>query len=122
MPDKTPTVSFHYIKSNFFRVLHTDGAVGSITPGGLIFVGLYNERAAIPQVMVHEITEAGQVGAEHQGERVGKKGVVREIEVGAMMSVETAKSLVTWLQEKIDLVQKLRMTAELEKDKNAPLH
>ena len=116
MPDETPpTVQFHYIKSNLFRVVHTDGAIGNITPGGLIFVGFYSERAAIPQVMFHDITEGGQVGAERQEERITKKGIVREIELGAMMSVETATSLITWLQEKIDLVQKLRKTAELEK-------
>ncbi len=120
MPEEPPTVvQFHYIKSNFFRVLHVDGAVGNVTPGGLIFVGFYNERAAIPQVMIHEVTDAGQVGIERQGERVGKKGIVREVEVGAMMSAETATSLIAWLQEKIDLIHKLRKTAGLEKSQNA---
>ena len=120
MPEQTPTlVSFHYIKSNLFRVIHVDGAVGNVTPSGLIFLGLFNDRAAIPRMMVHEITEAGQVGAEHQDERVSKKGIVREIETGAIMSVETATSLIEWLQEKIDLVNKLRKTAELEKSQDA---
>ena len=82
MPSEMPTVvPFHYIKSNFFRVFHTDGAVGNVTPSGLIFIGFYSERGAIPQIMVHDITEAGQVGAERQDERVGKKGVVREVEI-----------------------------------------
>jgi hypothetical protein len=121
MPDDTPpVVQFHYIKSNLFRVVHTDGAIGNVTPSGLIFVGLYSERAAIPQIMVHEITEAGQVGPERLDERVTKKGIVREVEVGATMSVETATSVITWLQEKIDLVHKLKKTAELDKSKNAP--
>lgn len=123
MPKDIPgVVQYHYIKSNFFRVVHTDGALGSVTPGGLIFIGLYSERAAIPQIMVHEITETGQVGVERQDEREGKKGIVREIEVGAIMSIETATSFVTWLQEKIDLIQKLKKTAQLEKEKDAPLH
>ncbi|MBZ5524128.1 MAG: hypothetical protein LAP21_17975 [Acidobacteriia bacterium] len=116
MTDQTPpVVPFHYIKSNLFRVVHVDGALGNVTPSGLIFVGLYSERAAIPQTMVHEITETGQIGPEHQDERIAKPGIVREVDLGAIMSVETAVSLVTWLQEKIDLVQKLRKTAELEK-------
>lgn len=123
MTDETPTtVQFHYIKSNSFRVLHADGAVGSITPAGLIFVGLYSERTPIPQMMMHEITGAGQVGSEREDERVGKKGVVREVEVGAMMSAETAVALIVWLQEKIDIIHKLRKTAQLGEEKNAPLH
>jgi hypothetical protein len=28
------TLDYHYIKSNFFRVIHVDGIVGSITPNG----------------------------------------------------------------------------------------
>ena len=113
--DTPPVVQFHYIKSNLFRVVHTDGAVGNLTPAGLIFVGLYSERAAIPQIMVHDITEAGQVGSEHVEERITRKGIVREVEFGAIMSAEVAKSLVTWLQEKIDLIQKLRKPEPDEK-------
>ncbi|MGH9496184.1 MAG: hypothetical protein ACRD3B_14390 [Candidatus Sulfotelmatobacter sp.] len=122
MPDDVPkSVPFHYIKSNSFRVVHTDGAVGNVTPSGLIFVGFYSERSAIPQMMVHEITETGQIGTEHLDERVTKKGIVREVEVGATMSVEVAKTIVAWLQERIDLVQKLKKTAELGKT-DAPMH
>src|ERR1700686_3831303 len=120
------TIPFHYIKSNEFRVLHADGAVGSVTPGGLIFLGIYSERAPIPQLMTHEITDAGQVGPEHVDERVSKKGVVREVEIGAMMSAEVATQVIAWLQEKVDLIHKLRTTAQKDKDKekddNAPVH
>jgi|SRR5208337_4819594 len=120
MADETPsTVPFHYIKSNFFRVIHTDGVVGSVAPSGLIFVGFYSERAAIPQIMVHEITDAGQVGIERLDERVTKKGIVREVEVGATMSIEVATLFVAWLQEKIDLVHKLRKAAESGRTDNA---
>jgi hypothetical protein len=119
MSEEMPTsVPFHYIKSNSFRVLHTDGAVGSVTPSGLIFLGLYSERSAIPQFMVHELTEEGQIGKERIEERVAKKGIVREVEVGATMNVDVAASLIVWLQEKIDFVNKLKKTAELEKIQN----
>ena len=122
MPDSTvpSSLSFYYIKSNFFRVLHVDGLIGGPTPSGLIFVSLYNERAAIPQITTHDITEGGQIGTEHLDERVSKKGVVREVEVGLVMSVETASSVVAWLQEKIDLTTKMRSTKEEEKDANEP--
>jgi hypothetical protein len=119
MSDETPnTVPFHYIKSNLFRVLHADGIVGGPTPNGLIFLGFYSERAAIPQITVHEITEGGQVGAERPDERVSKKGIVREVEIGATMSVETATSVITWLQEKVDLIQKVRKAAEIGRVQN----
>lgn len=123
MPNESPAkVAFNYIKSNSFRVAHVDGAIGHVTPAGLIFAGLYSERTAIPQVMVHQITEAGQVGAESASERLGKEGIVREVEVGAMMSLETATALVTWLQSQIELIQKLRESAKVNEVKDARLH
>ena len=121
MPTDKTTVEFHYIKSNAFRVVHMDGAMGGITPAGLIFVSLYSERPAIPQTMVHELTEEGQIGAERTEERVGKKGVVREIEIGAQMSVETAVNFVKWLQDRIELVKKLKPAPEQE-EKDASIH
>ena len=110
MPEKQPSsaVAFHYIKGNSFRVFHADGAIGNITPAGLIFVGFYSERAAIPQTMVHEITEEGQVGPELPEGRVTKEGIVRELDAGAVMSVETAKSFVKWLQSQIEIAQQLK--------------
>ncbi len=122
MSSDVPTVSFHYIKSGQFRVAHVDGAIGNLTPGGLIFVALYSERAAIPQMMVHEITEGGEIGPEHQEERLGKKGIVREIEMGAVMSVETANAFIRWLQQQVGLLEKLRKSAEQERGQDAPLH
>ena len=46
-----PSVKFHYIKSNSFRVLHVDGSLGGITPGRNIFVSLFSERGALPQII-----------------------------------------------------------------------
>ena len=122
MPTDKTKIKFNYIKSNAFRVVHVDGAIGGITPAGLIFVSLYSERGAIPQVMVHDVTEAGQVGAERPEERLSKEGIVREVEVGGTMSVETATSFVKWLQDQIDLVNKLKSGAGEEKEKNASVH
>ncbi len=99
---------FHYIKGNYFRPIHVDGIIGNVTPAGLIFAALYSERASIPQLMVHVITESGQIGPEVPEDRQAKSGVVRDVEVGAIMSVETAKSVVDWLRTQIDLVERLR--------------
>jgi hypothetical protein len=66
--------------------------------------------------MVHKITETGQVGDEDPEARVGKKGIVREIECGAMVSVETATAIIGWLQTQISLVEKLRATAAQSKE------
>ena len=72
-------VPFNYIKSNGFRVIHVDGAIGSITPRGLIHAALYSERMPIPQVVVHPVGPDGSLLPPVQQE--GRAGVVREVEV-----------------------------------------
>ena len=96
---------FHYIKANQFRVIHVDGAYGGVTPRGLIHMSFYSERYPIPQVTAHYITAEGQLGDEIPEERVSRDGPIREIEVGVVIDVTTARALVEWLNEKIKLIE-----------------
>ena len=68
--------------------------------------------------MIHDMTEGGQIGAEHIDERVSKQGIVREVGVGLILSVETAASIVGWLQDKINLINKLKAPPEPGKETN----
>ena len=103
LPEK---VKFHFIKSNHFRVVHVDGAHGGITPDGHIFAAMFNTRAPIPQISVQRV-EDNKLGGEIREERVSKDGLVREVEVGLMMNLNTAESLHRWLGEKIATLRKV---------------
>lgn len=98
-PDR---VVFEYLKSQYFRVIHADGAIGSVTPHGHIHVAIYSERPAIPRKMAFARTDQGALGAELPEERVAREGIVREMDVDIIMSVAVAESLKTWLSTKID--------------------
>lgn len=98
-------ITFHYIKSNHFRIVHADGAWGGITPRGLLQINLYSERQPIPKQTVYPL-EGEKLGTELLDRRQSRDGPVREMEVGAMIDLNTARSLRNWLDEKI---------AELEK-------
>jgi len=100
-------VRFHYIKSNHFRVIHVDGAHGGITPTGMIQVAFHNDRSPIPQQVVSTVHENGTLGREIAEERVSRDGVVREVEVEAIMSLDTARALRKWLDEKIQSLEDL---------------
>jgi hypothetical protein len=54
-------VPFNYIKSSGFRVIHVDGAIGSVTPRGLIHAALFSERMPTPRVTVHPIAPDGNL-------------------------------------------------------------
>ena len=96
-----PRLRFDLIKSNFFRVIHSDGAWGGITPQGKIHMAFYNERPAIPKQVTHEVTAEGNLGAEIADERIARDAIVREVEVEVIMDLETAKRLREWLDDKI---------------------
>ncbi len=107
MPQEQPDqVRFHYLKSDFFRVLHVDGVHGGISPRGQIQMAVFNERLPIPQQSVYKLVDGG-LGEEISDERIQKEGIIREVEAELLMSVDTARSLVAWLKEKIELIEKL---------------
>lgn len=92
------SVRYNYIKSGHFRVIHVDGAYGGLTGHGFIHAAVYSERPTIPQVTEAEFVEGGTL-TEHPVEK--KDGMVREVEADLVMSLETAKALREWLDDKI---------------------
>ncbi len=98
-------VTINYIKSNFFRVIHVDGITGGITPSSDIYMTLFSERFSIPKKLVFELDSEGSVESEIVEERDDLDSVIREIDVNAVMKVETAKALVEWLQNMIALAE-----------------
>ena len=104
MANKNPSssITFHYIKSNEFRVIHADGVWGGATPRSYITMSFYSERVPIPQTITHEVKE-GILGSEQN--RSSKDGIIREVEVEVMIDLVMAKSLIPWLQEKIDQLE-----------------
>jgi hypothetical protein len=97
--EASKTVTFHYLKGQDFRVVHVDGGVGGITPQGLIHLAVYAERAAIPQLLVHDVDAAGNLG--EIKETVSKPGVVRELQVDLIFTRPVAEGIYKWLGEKL---------------------
>jgi hypothetical protein len=92
-------VPFHYLKSGHFHTIHVDGAYGGPTPRGLFSMALFSERNPLPQKEEYEVGDDGKLG-ERKG-RTGRDGIIRELEVVAMMTVETAKLIRDWLSDQI---------------------
>lgn len=105
-----PRIRFHYIKSNLFRVIHVDGALGGITSRGLVHCAVYSERQAIPQTTEHEVTAEGRLGA--QSSQEGKEGIVREMDVDLIMTKQTAIELRDWLNDRIGELDRLELGAK----------
>jgi len=107
MPEpQQPSVRIHYLKTSGYRAIHADGAVCGLIPSGRgLHVAFFSERAAIPQITNQAINPDGSLGPEL--DRVGKEGVVREIEVDAFMDILTAKAIANLLSTKIKEIESL---------------
>lgn len=105
---KSDTLRFEYEKAVQFRTVHADGAIGGITPRGYIHMAFYAERAPIPKVVVHKITDKGTLGDELLDQRVARKDVFRELEVDVVMDEAAAVSLLEWLTKKVELLKQVK--------------
>ncbi len=90
---------FEMIKSPQYRTVHADGVFGGLTPSGKVHLAVYNERFAVPTALENEVLPDGSLGTETK--REGRQAIVREMDVGIVMSIEAAKALRDWLDDKV---------------------
>lgn len=102
-------IEFSYLKSNYFRVIHADGAIGDETASGKLFLAFYSERPILPDSQTFRINKEGRLVSEVLEKRQVNSGgdVMREIEIGIMLDIDIAKGFV------VSLVNLIR---EIEKD------
>lgn len=113
---KTREITVHYLKSNTFRVIYAEGAHGGVTPNGKIQMALFNERQPIPQQTQLAVEQVGKnawkVGKEIEEKRIGRKGLVREVEAEILMNVTAAKKIGQWLLEQAAVAEQLQEEVE----------
>jgi hypothetical protein len=108
-PENENDFAIHYIKSPNYHELPCDGIIGGITPrGSKIWMGLYSERLAIPQTIVHAAVvdqENGTVTFDESKRpkfTQGRNGMIRTLEVCTYLDLETAERCLKWLKERVD--------------------
>ncbi len=115
MSEKKDTISFAYEKSKHFRVVHVDGAHGGIVPSGkYLTMNLFNDRRPIPRRQTFKIGgDPAQTLGDPEHTEFRDDDVFREVEICAIMDIEAAYRLHTWLGKRLELYAK--MTAEIQK-------
>lgn len=94
-------IAFNYQRSPHFRHVYAEGAFGGGTPRGLLEMSFYTEHKPLPDRVIHPINKDGKLGPELVDERVIRGGLLREVQVSVIVPLSVAKSLHTWLTEKI---------------------
>ena len=100
---ESPSIAFDYIKSNFFRVIRADGAIGGPTPQGHLHLAFYSERAAMPRRVIHELKDDNTLGAVRETQ--SRDSMIRELDVDVFLSFGVAESLHEWLGEQIKIMK-----------------
>ncbi|MCG2589122.1 hypothetical protein [Rhodohalobacter sulfatireducens] len=93
-------IPIRYKKNTSYETFFADGAMGGWTPRKNLSLDFYVEKAATPDIVVHELTEEGHLG--ELIERKGDVGFVREKQLGIVMNVQTVVELRDWLTAKIE--------------------
>lgn len=107
-PRLTGELEFHFEKSSLFRVIHVDGAIGSVSPSAqTLHMAVFSERAPFPKTVVQEV-DRGILGREMLDKRVSRNGVFREVEVDLVMTLEAAVALRSWLDDRINEMEALK--------------
>lgn len=106
-PEKRNKVIFHYEKVNDFKTIFASGVFGGLNIAGLIDMNFYIDRPVIPQKISHDLAEKDGGFILSNEKREGKDGEVREVQVGVLIDIPTAKSLIEWLNQKIAEMESL---------------
>lgn len=111
--ERPKRVRFDFVRSPFFRVVHSNGAWGGITPREELSVTFFSERHSPPLQVTHTLTPQGRLGPE-TGREKGTGDIQRECEVEVIMSMAEAVSLHRWIGDKIDEWRKVGLSIPRE--------
>ncbi|MEY2856260.1 MAG: hypothetical protein RLZZ74_569 [Cyanobacteriota bacterium] len=102
-------ITFDYIKSNYFRVLHVDELSIERNPQGDIQIILWNERNSIPKRVVYTLSPDGSASGEEITEECENRGsIIREVEASFSIDVDTAKSFAQLLQNFVNKIEQTK--------------
>lgn len=107
------SIKYKYIFKDDYNPRYANGAYGGLTSRGEISVNFFYERPALPKEQIHAI-ENGKIGELISNDPDDNAAtLVRVIESGVILNIQTAKQVVDWLQAKISIIEKLK-----KQDKN----
>ena len=99
------TIEIHQIKTAGYSTYHADGAIGGMTPTGMVYLSFYLDRSAIPQKITYEVKADGSFGDVKEVE--GKRGIIREVQCGIVMNLAVAEDMLTFMEK---VVKQLKQT------------
>ena len=95
----------HFVKSSQFRVVHASGVWYTGDAQQNLHMTFFNERAPIPKKVVLNVNEKGMIVSEDMSQRESKEGVIREMEIDVIFSLQAALEFYKTLGENLKVIQ-----------------
>lgn len=104
-------IKFKYKFDDSFSPVYTNGVIGGPTVRNEIVINFFIERNPIPYETTHELDKDGKIGAiiEHKPEDKEDIVLLRKINTGVIMDLQTAKELLSWLESQIKMAEKRKI-------------
>ena len=100
--DQAPLkVEAAFVRSNFYRVVHADGAFGGAAPSRNIRMTVYSEAQRIPNLITYDFFAPGALTETSRTPAANPTDIVREMEVDIVMTLPVARSIRDWLDGKV---------------------
>jgi hypothetical protein len=108
VPEVQIQLPIHFIKSTQFRVIHANGVWFGGDMQQNLHLTFFNERNPIPRKLVLNVNSKGIILGEDITKRDTKEGVVREMEIDVVLSLQAAMELHKSLGENLKAFQKMK--------------
>jgi hypothetical protein len=107
LPGVRLQVPIHFVKSSHFRVVYASGVWYGGDSQQNLHLTFFNERPPIPKKLVFNLSEQGMIVSEDAAQRESKEGIVREIEIDVVLSVQAAVEFHKTLGENLKAIQSI---------------
>ncbi len=112
------TLKFKYNFSDDYNPFPANGAYGGVCPTGEIIINFYLERHPLPVSITYETDGSGNILHEIAREPEDQKSsIVRYINTGVVLNVDSAKRICAWLQDQISSAEKMALEQDNVKQK-----
>ena len=101
-------IQFRHVRSRDYKIVYSSGAFGGVTPKGEFKMDLFIDYSPSPDVITHSVTGDG-LGPVIRREPESSP-IVREAQVGVVMSVSEAKNLGAWLLQQVRAFEENKKT------------
>ncbi len=108
----TIKIKYEFKQDKSVKPQYTHGVWGGINPHGELEINFYTEYDKLPASTECELSPEGIISPEDEGLDDGVKHFVRDIHSKLVMNVATAKGIMEWIGEQLEMIE----NSELDED------